>query len=1116
MSLPRFGVTKPVPVNLLMAAVLIAGAFAALTLQREFFPEADPDSARVTLTYPGAAPDEIETSLAIKVEDAVINEVEEVKEITTTLGEGGGGIVVQFQEGIRNVDKAVDKVERAVENLTDLPEDAERIRVVEFEPRLPVIMVTLTAERNDTAAEHTLKEALRRIEDDLRTLPNMGEMTLSGVRQYEVRVDVRPEALLKHNLSVPAIADTIRNWMRDVPGGAIRADVGNLSVRTRGVEERSELIRQIILRSDSDGRVLRVGDVATVREDFVDDQILTRFNGEPSMSLTVYKVGRQDAVRMAETVRAYVQGRRGEPIDVTPAASFLAPHREQAWELGRSRLDRLPGDIATHTDLARFIEGRLDLLSKNAFYGAILVFATLLTFLNWRIALWVGVGLTTAIAGTLVLMSVANVSLNLLTMFGLIVVLGLLVDDAIVVAENVQARHDRGEPALVAAIKGTEQVFWPVVATILTSIVAFMPLMFIEGRIGTLMGALPMVVACALTMSLIESVLILPSHMGHTLAKRDRAAAAPARRGLRSLTTLPHRYEQFRDRIILRRIVPAFGRFVRVSLTYRYISTAAALAILTISIGMAVGGRVGYTFLGSTDSETIIVDVRMPIGTSISRTNTIVERIEHAARQQPETRYISSIVGQRGDIDSGTTAAAATHIAQMFIELEPVEQRDRESGEVIEAIRHAIGNVDDVERLSFSEITGGPGGPDITIRVRGDHESSEAAMLVAVADIKRALAQFDDVYDIVDDNTLGQRESQVVVNASGAALNLTNAEVGRQVRSALFGIDAHTFAAKREDIDVRVRLDESVRNDLLALKDMWIVAPASGAAGGPAGGPRAVPLTEIADIDDSESYTTIRRIDRKRTITITADTAPDASPETIVDDLELDELRKKHHSVDITLGGRQQQQMEAFASLPIGAAAAIVMIYVILAWLFSSYVQPLAVMTAIPFGVIGVIWGHMLLGYDLTFLSLIGFVALSGIIVNDSLILVQFYNAMRSSGMTVRDALVEASMQRFRPIFLTTVTTVLGLTPLMLEQSFQARFLIPMAIAIAFGLLAATMVILLVLPCIIVIMDDINAAAHYLWHGRPRPPEPTTRSAPHSPRDPRDPYETSPLDRLPD
>lgn len=1070
MSVPRFGVTKPVPVNLLMAALLLAGLYAAVSLRREFFPETTPDAANVRLVYPGATPEEIEESLAIKIEDRLAD-LEDVRRLTTTISEGGGGIIVEFREGIRDVYRSTDEVQREIDQLMDLPEEAERIQVSEFEPRLPVIMISLYGD----ADEEVMKRTIRGIRDDLISLRGMGEVIVSGVREYEVRIDVAFDEMLQHGISLPQISQAVRNWMREIPGGTVRTETGNISVRALGVEERADAIGNIVLRALPDGAALHVRDVAQVSEYFVDEQLIRRFNGQPAASLVVYASRAQDIVAMAETVRAYVQGRLSQPLETTlfermrgaTPGSRMAAHNQ-----GMRSPVPLPPELTveTHSDLARFVEERLSLLTRNAGAGAILVFLTLLLFLNWRVAFWVGVGLTTAMAGALAFMMVLDITLNLLTMFGLIVVLGLLVDDAIVVAENIQARHDRGESSLIAAIRGAEQVAWPVLATVLTSIVAFLPLMFVRGRIGDLMGALPLVVAVALIMSLVESLLILPSHMGHSLVKRDKLRSGS---GPRSGGNMIYRYELWRDHIIQDRIIPAYAWLLERSLRFRYVSVAAAVMILTISVGMVAGGRVVFEFLAASDSETIIVDIRMPIGTPAEVTNVFVQRFEEAAAAQPETKSISAVVGQMADMDTGATQPAAGHVGQMFIELHPIELRDRNSQQVIASIRRVVGRVDEAERVRYSEITGGPGGPDITVQIRGRDPELIAA---AVADTKARLADFEGVVDIADDDAAGQREVQITTLPGAAALGFTAGNIAEQIRGALFGLDAHVFAAEREDIDVRVRLDEATRRDLYAVENLWLISPDG----------QPVPLTEVAHLTEGTGYSTIRRIDRMRAVSVTADTVPGVSPEEIMVTFDLRALQEAHPFVIIETAGRQEQLRDAFGTLPIGFAAALIMIYVILAWLFSSYIQPLAVMMAIPFGLIGVIWGHMLLGFELTFLSAIGFVALSGVIVNDSLILVQFYNAKREDGLPLREALIEAGRVRLRPIFLTTVTTVLGLTPLMLEQDFQARFLIPMAISIAFGLMFATIVILLVLPCIMVVVDDLRALGHFLWHGRPR------------------------------
>jgi len=1077
----RFGIGNPVPINLLMITLILGGLVSGQQIRRQFFPEVEADTASVSLPYPGATPAEIEETLAIKVEDSLID-LDEVKDLYTTVSEGGGRITVRIHEGA-DIEDATDEIERAVDALLDLPEEAETIEVSTLEPRLPVIRLVVYGDTD----EQVLKRAIRAVREDLRSLPNMGQIVTEGVRDYEIRVDVQSHGLIQHGLSLPEVARRIGAWMKEVPGGTVKTSTGNVRVRTMGVVEREKAIRDVMILAEPDGRFVRLGDIAEVSETFVDDQLINRFNEKPSAGLTIFKMGDQDIVNIAQMARAYVLARKSEPLEPSlrerlagfvppgPVREALTTDRLRAWELGANSRYPLPGgtQIAVNSDLARFVEGRLDLLLRNATYGAVLVFATLLVFLNWRVSMWVGMGLVTAVMGTVMLMYLLDITLNLLTMFGLIVVLGLLVDDAIVVSENVQAHHDRGEPSLIAAFNGTREVQWPVVATVLTSIVAFLPLKFIKGQIGDLLGALPMVVACALFISLVESLMILPSHMGHSLTKRD--ALRPGRFASRI-----RRLEIWRDRVVLNRIVPAYAGVLRMLLRVRYLTIAVMVSVLIVTLGMVAGGRLEFVFLPDDDAETIVVDLRMPVGTPLARTNTIVAKIERASRSQSETKSVVSVIGQSINIDTGQSNSISGHVAQMFVELKFVEERDRPADEVIASIQQALsGQIDEVDRISFQQITGGPAGADITVRISGQQVADVEA---AVVDVERLLAGFADVHNIANDNDAGQPELRIRLKPGAAALGFTNAGVAGQIRGALYGIDAHVFAREQEDINVRVRADEDSRQSLYTIENGWLISPVGS----------AVPLSEVAAIEMGETYATINRVNRERAVTITADTDPATSPETITRQMNgpglrgvspMDDIRSQHPHLDIEFTGRQEQMHDAFGSLPIGFLIAIVMIYVILAWLFSSYTQPILVLMAIPFATIGVVWGHLLLGYDLTFLSLIGFVALSGIVVNDSLIFVKFFNTQLEVGATVRDSLIAAGRARMRPILLTTITTVLGLTPLILETSFQARFLIPMAISIAMGLLSATVLILILLPCLLLAFDDLKKLAHLLWYG---------------------------------
>ncbi len=1059
MNLPKFGVKNPVPVNLLMAGLILAGIFSAFNLRRQFFPDMQFDSVQISMAYPGASPEDVQSSIAKRIENAIV-EIDEVDEIQTTCAEGLASIFVTFKEGTSSVNNAVEKVRRKVESLQDLPDDVERPVVTRIEPRMPVIMVELWGDI-DT---QVMKRAIRDVRDDLRSFTEMGAIIIGGDINNELTVELDQDSLIEHGISITSVANRISSWMKEIPGGMLRSSGGDIVIRTDAPEESSIALQKIVIRSSHDGETLYLGDIAKVRTTLVDIPVDLRFNEEPAMNLFVTKSGDQDIVLMAEIIRSYVAGRMNEPFESTWKETFTGGHtkRKEAWQMGVDA-DPLPVNsaLSTVTDLAKFVEGRMNLLTENALLGGILVFIVLLLVLNWRVALWVGIGLVTALCGALFIMYIFGITLNMLTMFALILVLGLLVDDAIVVAENIKANHEKGLPAMQSAVDGAMQVFWPVFATVMTSIVAFLPLTFIKGNMGDLLGALPIVIACALAMSLFEALIILPGHLGHSLQKSDKPSKS-------KIGLFIKRFEVRRDAIVFQRIVPAYLRLLELVIKFRYVSLAIALSSLIISIGLVFGGRVGYEFMTIPDAETIAIDVRMPEGTPFSQTSEMLEYVEKSSRKQKQVNNISTLVGAQMPSEGGSTALSS-NLGQLFIELTPAETRTLNADEVIDLIRSEIGDYAKLaDSIGYVKMSGAPTGAGITIKLHGENESS---LFAASERIQNDLRTFSAVQDIADTAAAGQRELHIELREGASGTGLTLSDLANQVRGSVYGIDAHVFAQGDEEVDIRVKMGKDVRKNIGALEQLWVVTPAG----------TSIPLIEVASISEQRGHTVIHRFNRKRTVTITAETVDGISPESIVSELPYDSWASEFPDITISKGGRQEQQAEAFASLPIGFLAACLMIYVILAWLFGSYFQPLIVMIGIPFAIIGVIWGHYVAGVSLSFLSMIGFVALSGVVVNDSLIFVEFYNAKRADGQPISDALLSAGAARLRPIFLTTITTVLGLTPLMLEQSMQAKFLIPMALAISFGLMSATVLILLLLPALLVIGDDFRVVGRYLW-----------------------------------
>ncbi|MFI4872167.1 MAG: efflux RND transporter permease subunit [Phycisphaerales bacterium JB061] len=1108
MSLPSFGVRRPVVANLVMFAILAAGAIFGFTLKREFFPEVRPNLVSVAAPYPGASPDEVEDALAKRIED-VVDDLDDVEEINTTVSEGLAAVSIEFAEGV-DIDEKVAEVKREMDALQDLPEESERIRVEKIEPNLPTINVSLYG----SADERTMKQAIKAIRDDLELVPGMGDITVSGVRGDEVLVEVRPEALIRYNLSLPMVADRIRAEMQELPGGTVKSTTSNTAVRVLGAQERADQIRRIVVRADAEGSVVRLGDIADITEGFVDVDKRSRLSGEPAFSLTVFKVGDQDAVLIAEMVKAYVAGAKGEEIDLNlrerlamlmakgqrdskhkqdvkkareqgkpePPLPEIEPvsSRLMAYKLGvdRAAAGGIPpgATIDYTTDLAKFIVGRLDLLTRNALWGGLLVFGTLVLLLNWRVSFWVALGLIVSMMGTLAVMYFAGISLNLLTMFGLIVVLGLLVDDAIVVAENITARHEQGETAQEAAINGADQVGWPVVATVITTICAFLPLALIQGQIGDFLEVLPIVVTCALAVSLLESLFILPAHMGHSLSRAERAR----NNGGSWLTRIEAKFDRGRDHFFNRLLIPTYVRILRKAVRFRYISVAIAAAAVLGSFGMVAGGFVEFIFMETSDSETINGELRMPIGTPTDVTDAYLNRIEEVCLAQPEVVHCWAVAGEFSSLDGGG-GGEQTHLGQIILEIMPVEEREahvpklRASPDLIEDIMAELGEMPGIKSFRLEGVAGGPDGPAITLTVVG---SSEPLITRAVEEVKATISAYPGVTNVTDDSDRGQRELRLTLRDGASELGFTTGNVAQQIRGSVYGLEPYNFAGDDETIDVRVTLPKAFRSSLANIESMFLIAP----------GGQAVPLPEVVQVEEVEGYATVRRLDGRRAVTVTADVdrQSGANPEALTAAFmpELREIAAQIPGVEVLQRGRQKDVAESFATLPIGMLVAAGLIYVTLAWLFSSYTQPLVVMSAIPFATIGMIWGHFIMGYSMTFLSLIGFVALAGVVVNDSLIFMEFFNERRAMGMGVPDACLAAGRARVRAILLTTITTVLGLMPLMLETSFQARFLIPMAITISFGLISATVIILVVLPCLLMVLADIKALVHTLWTGR--------------------------------
>lgn len=1096
MSLPKFSVENPVLVNMLMVTILVAGAYTGLTLTREMFPESRPNQIIISTVYPGATPEEVEKGISVRIEEE-IKDVEGIDQIETTITEGLSVVLVTLTSDVHDVDNKINEFKSAIDEIPrdELPTEAEETIVAKFEPTLPVISVAVYGDVDEAA----LKDVGRRLRDDLLLLPEISDVALTGIRKDELTVEVVPERMIGYHLGLAQVADAIRRANLDLPGGQVKTAGENVAVRTLGETDDTANIADTIVRTTADGQVVRVRDIGRVIDEFEDSDTRGRFNGQPAVDVIVYKTGDQDAIRIAQNVKAFVAAKQGTAPPHSWRSTFgVGTSPQKIYE--QSRADPYPPNIhlELHSDLSRYISDRLELLERNGLWGLLFVFLSLLVALNWRVAFWVMMGLVLAIAGGLVLMNILGATLNLISMFGLIVVLGLIVDDAIVVGENVYARVEDGEDPRVAAVRGTEEVTWPVVIAVLTTVGAFFPLMFIEGKMGDFMGVLPIVVMSALVISLVEALVILPAHLADTLrpVARERHGQMPRF----ALGRLAHRIRAAQHEILQVRLTNAFERALRLLTRYRYVTLAGATAALILAFGVLIGGLVEFVFIQKLDSETVLVDLKMPVGTPADQTEATLRRIERIAidRQQfPEIRSTYALVGSQVRAGSGgATVASQSHLGQLILELTSVNERDRTSDELLQTLRTAVGPVPGADAIKYEQMQGGPAGAEIEIEVTGERL---ADILAVVDTLEQRLAREQGVYDIDNDYEAGRRELQIRLRDAARPLGLTTESLATEIRGAFYGLEARTLQRDREDVDIRVRYPAERRRHVHDLETMRIVTPRGD----------LVPLIEVADVVDDAGTATIRRIDQRRAVVVTADLDQNQNnSEKLITAFGpvVSDLERQFPGTRIEFAGNKREMAKSLGSLRRDFLLALMLIFVMLAGLFKSYLHPLVVMCAVPFGLTGAVLGHLLMGYPLTILSLIGLVALTGIVVNDALILVDFIKKAIAAGVPLHDAVIAAGRRRLRPILLTSATTILGLAPLLTETSFQARFLIPMAISISFGLAFATVLTLFVVPCLFLIFEDLRAVTHWLLgrtdefrHAVPVPPQASASEPPEIP-----------------
>ena len=1020
--------------NLLMMIFIVGGLVMAFAIKQEVFPEISLDLIQVTVPYPGAGPEEVEDGIILKIEEN-LSSLTGIKEIKSVANEGVGSVTAEILRD-EDIDVLLQDIKAEIDRITTFPEDAEKPVVTKIANRREVVSIVVYG----NAPERSLREQAEIMRDDLLALPGITQVDLRGVRPYEISIDAREEDLSRYGLTLGRIAERIRQASIDIPGGAVKSKGGEVLIRTKEKRYTGSEYADISILEGTDGSELKLGDIAEIRDDFRETDEMSRLDGLPAAMVAVYRVGDQKPLDISRTVKQYIDDKQGslpESINMT------------LWN-----------------DFSDIYKSRLNLLLRNAFIGLILIFLILGLFLQIRLALWVMLGIPISFLGALLMMPSLDVSINMLSLFAFILALGIVVDDAIVVGENVYTHRGMGKRYMDASIDGAIEVGRPVIFSVLTTVAAFLPLVFISGTMGKFIRVIPFVVIPILLVSLVESLLILPAHLSFGKPVRSTKGISG------SINRIRERFSKKLEGFV----AGPYNGFLSICLNYRYITFALAIAIFLISLGLVGGGMIKFQFMPKVDSDLITATLKMPIGTPVKDTEAahdfIVEKGQevikeiNSSRSEDEgvLRHIYSTVGSTllyGH--AGESTSSASHLSDIALLLTESEKRGVASADIERQWREAVGDVPGADSVTFvSNLV--RFGKNIDIQLA--HDDFEV-LDIAIGRIKNALASYPGVSDLDDNYTRGKREIKLTLRPEARTLGITEADLGRQIRDAFYGAEALRLQRGRNEVRVMVRYPESDRKSLGNLESMRIRTRDGS----------EVPFSRAAFVKEGRGFSQINRTDRKRIINITGNIDNKvANAEEILLDLQntiLKDLTADFPGLIYNMEGEEKERKESMASIAKGFMMALLLIYTLLAIPFRSYMQPFIIMSAIPFGFVGAILGHLIMGKNLSILSMFGIVALTGVVVNDSLLLVNFVNEKRRAGMELMQAVVEAAQRRFRPIVLTSLTTSLGLTPIILEKSMQAQFLIPMAISLGFGILFATVITLLLVPSLYLILEDL-------------------------------------------
>ncbi|WP_286237873.1 efflux RND transporter permease subunit [Neptuniibacter halophilus] len=1019
-----------VAANLLMLGIVLAGLISLnYRIPLEVFPSVEADTISVSVSLRGASPEDAESGLATRIEDAV-SDLEGIEELTSRSVEGGTTVTIEVEDGYDPRDLLAD-VKARVDEISSFPEQAEKPVVALATRTREVITVALSGD----LTERELRSYAEGVRDDLLRIDGISQLELAGIRDYEIAIEISKDRLREYDLTLEEVADRIAESSLDLSAGNVKTIGGDILIRAKGQAYQRDEFESVVVKTQADGGLLHLSDIASVSDGFEETALRSRFNGELAVMLEVYRVGSQSAIGVADKVKAYVESRQ----DDLPRGLQM-----QYWD-----------------DDSEIVKGRLNLLISNAAQGGILVLLLLTLFLRPSIAFWVFLGIPVSFMGAFMLLPMFGVSLNIMSLFGFILVLGIVVDDAIVTGENVYTHMQSAENSLQAAIRGTQEVSVPVTFGVLTTVAAFLPIAFIEGARGPIFSQIPFVVIPVLLFSLIESKLVLPSHLKHIRLRKEQQSSGFSR--------WQKSFADGFERSVLRYYQPLLA----LALKHRLTTLSLFSGTFVLILAMIFSGWSQFVFFPRIQSDTARATLTMPSGTPFEVTDRTIVRMVAAARTLQE-RYRNQETGESvvQNIYSTTGDGGSAEEGRVRFELTPSEKRDPElsTARLVQEWREMIGEVPGAESLIYrAEL--GRGGDPVDIRL----SSGSVADLTAMAEqVKQRLAEYPSLFDISDNLSDGKEELQIELKPQAYALGLTRDAIISQVRNNFFGIEVQRIQRGRDEVRVMVRLPDTERQAISNLRNVQIETDTG-----------LVPLDEVAQLVPGRGASAIYRINQQRTVSVVADLDKESTNTTVLyRDLAsyLDELMLQYPGAGYSLEGEAREQEESFSSMGLGLVFVFFAIYSLLAIPFRSYLQPLIVMSIIPFGAIGAVVGHWIMGMDLTIMSLLGLMALIGVVVNDSLVLVEFTNRRQAelkSRLGSHDAAYQAVLMagaaRFRPVILTSLTTFLGLLPLLFEKAVQAQFLIPMAVSLGFGILFATLITLIMVPVNLMLLEDLKS-----------------------------------------